>query len=413
MTVAMPQPANPEAEPAEETQLARPDGPQPVEPNVDTGLQYPQLTAENLSPKFCRQVDEVANSCLAYFKGEHSDEKIPYINSFFKLFAENLSPTERDYLDRKLAAAIFDEIIQIVLLMPQQANMEVCDYSVVFCQQVLEDLDRIMEQIKLPGVLFRDMIGGLQNHKLNRIIRSIHHDLNNDLVVPTVYLDLLAKSDDSSAGEAKKFLQENWDSIIFTTLQTFLANEALVLGTFDFEDFNLRNALYGVLQKMKRRNADYENSDGSELQVEIDPALLINGSSSAIALAVYNLLKNPSTILHGVEIPIVLSATSLGENYLEILVRDHGIGIEIPQGVDEKEYCRDLFTWGNSHSGSSGIGLAFVKTVIDGHGGDVSIRNHPEGGAEVRIILPNISEKDLPARRRTTQQQLVREQITA
>ena len=36
----------------------------------------------------------------------------------------------------------------------------------------------------------------------------------------------------------------------------------------------------------------------------------------------------------------------------------------------------------------TGLGLSISRNVIRAHGGDISIRNHPEGGLEVRVQLP-------------------------
>ena len=40
------------------------------------------------------------------------------------------------------------------------------------------------------------------------------------------------------------------------------------------------------------------------------------------------------------------------------------------------------------NSGGYGLGLYLTKQIVDAHGGQISIRNHENSGAEVRVILP-------------------------
>ena len=39
-------------------------------------------------------------------------------------------------------------------------------------------------------------------------------------------------------------------------------------------------------------------------------------------------------------------------------------------------------------SGGTGLGLAIVRTIVEAHGGTLSIENRAEGGARVAILLP-------------------------
>ena len=39
-------------------------------------------------------------------------------------------------------------------------------------------------------------------------------------------------------------------------------------------------------------------------------------------------------------------------------------------------------------SGGYGLGLYLTKQIVDAHGGEISIQNHENAGAEVRVILP-------------------------
>jgi len=66
-----------------------------------------------------------------------------------------------------------------------------------------------------------------------------------------------------------------------------------------------------------------------------------------------------------------------------IEVRDDGPGIP----DEELAYVFESFRSGASRGGT-GIGLAIVKTIVEAHGGAVSVENLPGGGASFRLRLP-------------------------
>jgi two-component system, NtrC family, sensor histidine kinase PilS len=76
---------------------------------------------------------------------------------------------------------------------------------------------------------------------------------------------------------------------------------------------------------------------------------------------------------------------------VRIEVRDTG------KGFDDS-VMPHLFTpfWTTKEQGS-GLGLAIVKRVVDTLHGRVFGENHPEGGAQVTILLPSLSPEILPA----------------
>ncbi|MCB0014640.1 MAG: PAS domain S-box protein [Anaerolineales bacterium] len=72
------------------------------------------------------------------------------------------------------------------------------------------------------------------------------------------------------------------------------------------------------------------------------------------------------------------------ESFVEIEVCDSGNGI--PDEIIDSIF--DKFATGNAEESGTGLGLAFCKLAVFALGGEITVRNHPEGGAIFRFTLP-------------------------
>jgi len=111
----------------------------------------------------------------------------------------------------------------------------------------------------------------------------------------------------------------------------------------------------------------------------------ISADESNIAMVIVNLVEN--SIKYSKD-PHVIITTASENGLYSISVKDNGIGIE-------KKYIRQLFKkffrvpTGNVHNVKGfGLGLNFVKKVIDAHKGKIIVNSIPGIGTEFKIILP-------------------------
>ena len=95
-----------------------------------------------------------------------------------------------------------------------------------------------------------------------------------------------------------------------------------------------------------------------------------------------NLVINSMHVMpEGGEIQI---AGRIEKDNLEITVRDSGPGIT-PENA-EKIFEPFFTTKGDS---GTGLGLSICKEIIEiTHGGQISVSNHPNGGAVFKIAIP-------------------------
>lgn len=106
-----------------------------------------------------------------------------------------------------------------------------------------------------------------------------------------------------------------------------------------------------------------------------------------------NLISN--SIKYTVERPeIVIQTKNSNENVL-LLIRDNGIGIS----PKYQKYIFDKYyrvPTGDVHNAKGfGIGLAYVKKVVEAHGGSVHVESSEDGGTTFTLSLPFVIEKNV------------------
>lgn len=129
--------------------------------------------------------------------------------------------------------------------------------------------------------------------------------------------------------------------------------------------------------------------EGSKAVIEVkaeDPDETAFLDASHFQLAIVNLIENAIKYSKQPRIIVEIGKEN-GDNFISI--KDNGIGIE-------KKYLGRLFQkfyrvpTGNIHDVKGfGLGLNFVKKIIDGHYGKITVNSVPGIGTEFRIVLPN------------------------
>ena len=125
-----------------------------------------------------------------------------------------------------------------------------------------------------------------------------------------------------------------------------------------------------------------ENSAGAGIVADLDPALgEIPIDPDRMSEVINNLVVNALQAL-GEGGGTVRVSTRVLDGGAELCVRDSGPGLS-------DEILRRLFEpYVSTRPGGSGLGLAIARRIVLDHGGTIEARNRPEGGAEVRIVLP-------------------------
>jgi len=132
------------------------------------------------------------------------------------------------------------------------------------------------------------------------------------------------------------------------------------------------------MQVEKRGGLITLNAHARHTQVKADPMHLGN--------IFFNLLDNANK--YSRETPSISVTTSNAGNSLRIAVQDRGIGMTEAQQRRIFESFYRVPT-GNLHDVKGfGLGLAYVKSMVEAHGGTVEVRSELGKGSRFEIILP-------------------------
>lgn len=122
-----------------------------------------------------------------------------------------------------------------------------------------------------------------------------------------------------------------------------------------------------------------------KFKFDVDPVALRPGDAFLLQQAIANLIDNSIDFSpEGAEIEISLKTR---DRKLELSIRDHGPGV--PDYALDQVFER-FYSLPRPNNGakSTGLGLSFVREVIQLHGGTISLDNAEGGGALATITLP-------------------------
>lgn len=143
-----------------------------------------------------------------------------------------------------------------------------------------------------------------------------------------------------------------------------------------------------VLQEFKSTVQPQIEKTGSTLLVPpVDDTLMILGDNDELIGALSNLAMNALEAM-GRSVNIELWVGALNSEWLQIRIRDDGPGI--PEEILDRIFD-PFFT---TRALGTGLGLAVVAMTVSNHGGEIVVRNRPEGGAEFLIDLPIAKSSD-------------------
>lgn len=225
-------------------------------------------------------------------------------------------------------------------------------------------LDSVSHELKTPITIIRTALDGLGTSnpfaaEIDTATRRLQRIVENFLEITRVESDAVKPAPDWC-----EFL-DVIHSATSPLQRELLPHPLRILGAENLPLLKLDNRLLSQALANVLHNATQHVPAGSEIEIEVQ----LVGSFARTS-------QEPR---------ILANAPTADSPTLEIRVRDHGPGL--PPDMEERVFEKFARAPG-APAGGTGLGLAISRGLMRAMKGDISVRNHPEGGAEFRFSLP-------------------------
>ncbi len=222
----------------------------------------------------------------------------------------------------------------------------------------------------------------------NDFINNMTHELKTPISTIALSSDVLLSKDIVQNPERL----ENYARIIKSENQR-LQNQVervLQIARLDKDEIDLKRNEVDIHELLELAAQSIEmNFPEKELKIGLtlkaDPCLII-GDDMHLLNVFNNLLDNAAK--YGGDKPQISVASTLEKGYVQIAVKDNGPGI----GKDQQKQIFEKFyriPTGNVHDVKGfGLGLHYVKTIVEAHHGNIALNSTLNQGSEFIIRLP-------------------------
>ena len=220
-------------------------------------------------------------------------------------------------------------------------------------------------------------------------IQEASHELRNPLAVLRTNLDVVMHDPRS---EPEDFRAAGEVALRATSRMSSLVDDLLLYAHHERPD--VHRAPIDLASVVAETVADFAaaaESAGVELRAEVAERLQVVGDPVALRRGLANLLSN-SIRVSDPESSVLVTAGHDDEK-VWISVRDEGPGID-PDDVDHvfQRFWRGDLPSAREH-GRSGLGLAIVRQIAEGHGGQATARSTVGVGSTFTIWLPRYVDR--------------------
>lgn len=129
--------------------------------------------------------------------------------------------------------------------------------------------------------------------------------------------------------------------------------------------------------------AESRGHPGLDLQVELQPGLMVRGEASELGQVVLNLLQNALLALRDGRGRVTVTTGLDGEDAF-VSVADDGCGI----GSDARDRLFEPHYTTRPPGEGTGLGLSVAYRIVQDHGGHFSVESAPGEGSTFTVVLP-------------------------
>jgi CHASE2 domain-containing sensor protein/signal transduction histidine kinase len=232
-------------------------------------------------------------------------------------------------------------------------------------------------------VSFADITAVRQaEHHREQALRFISHDMRSP---QSAILALIQLQRDASGALDREVLLSRIEQLSSRTLE--LADAFIDLARAESQALKFQEVdLVGLVLDAADEVWALAKRHGVEVRVMADIEALAQGEPHLLVRALVNLLNN--AIKFSAAGSVVSVSVATDEGMFRVAVADQGAGIALADQPRLFQPFHRLHEGEANAPAGSGLGLVFVKTVVDRHGGRIAVQSAPGLGSTFTVWLP-------------------------
>ena len=264
-----------------------------------------------------------------------------------------------EYFFIEVKSSINDIVILLILVF-------VYYFITFFIVYIFRMIDKINDLNKTIRILEKDK-------KIKDALFKLTHEIKNPLAVCKGYLEIIDLDKREKSEKYLRIMQEEIERSlnIMTDFIQFnkivIKKEKICINTL-LEDIYDSFKLIAVTQKIKIKN------------IKDNKIIFINGDYERLKQVFVNIIKNSFEAIE--KNGIIELYQKKYDSYIEIIVKDNGIGMDCETLSKIKEM---FFT---TKATGTGLGVSLSYEIIEAHGGTISYYSEKNIGTTVKIRLP-------------------------
>jgi len=249
----------------------------------------------------------------------------------------------------------------------------------------------------LIGIFVFTILIILRQKKLSNIKNDFINNMTHELKTPISTISLASQMlRDNTVTNTPRTI-EHISGIIFQESKrlTTQVEKVLQMAVFNegklklkFKDVNINTLIKSVVLNFELRVKSKNGELTADLKANPE---IIKADEVHLTNVLFNLLDN--AVKYSKDEPKINISSEIKDEYLVVSVKDNGIGIQ-------SEYVGQIFErfyrvpTGNVHDVKGfGLGLSYVKIIVDAHKGKIKVDSAPNKGTKFMIYFPiNIEE---------------------
>lgn len=213
------------------------------------------------------------------------------------------------------------------------------------------------------------------------------HELKTPLTNITLALNLLRKKHPNIAEEKYAHIIKDESKKLSSQVERVLFLSRMENGEHKLkkEAINIRSILLEVVDNM---HLMIEEKNGDVELAVTDQDIVILGDYYHISNVFRNLLDN--ALKYSGQSPHINISLEEDDDYVKVIFKDNGVGISKSDQEHIFEKFQRVNTGDVREAKGFGIGLSYVKTVIELHKGLIKVQSELNKGSQFELLLPNV-----------------------